>query len=247
MNTSTARRLIRLNRAFYDQFAAEFAATRAALSPGMRRALGTLHECRSLLDLGCGDGRVGRYLAAGRVPNRVTCYRGVDGSQRLLDQFATGASRPLPRDFVCTQADMASANWHRHPALGTRPFEAAVCFAALFHVPGPRRRLRLLRAMHSRLVPEGRAAVSVWQFLHVPRIRRKVVPWKTIGLTADQVDRGDLLLDWRRGGCGWRYVHHFEPAELEELCHRAGFSVVESYRSDGATGDMSLFLILRRR
>jgi hypothetical protein len=79
----------------------------------------------------------------------------------------------------------------------------------------------------------------------VPRLRKKIVPWRELGMRRRDVDRGDLLLDWRRGGRGLRYVHHFQPDELVGLCRLAGFEVTETYASDGATGDMSFFVVLR--
>ena len=57
-------------------------------------------------------------------------------------------------------------------------------------------------------------------------------------------DPGDYLLDWRRGGHGLRYVHHFELDELNTLCVRAGFHVDDSFRSDGESGTLGLYLLL---
>ncbi|HEY4691544.1 MAG TPA: class I SAM-dependent methyltransferase, partial [Anaerolineae bacterium] len=130
-------------------------------------------------------------------------------------------------------------------AEGLGLFDVAVCFSMLHHIPGARRRLRLMQAIRSVLKPGHRCAVSVWQFLHVPRLARKVVAWSEIGLQPGDVDAGDYLLDWRRGGRGLRYVHHFEEAELTDLCRRAGFDVVETFRSDGQTGNMGLYILLK--
>ncbi len=246
MKTSIAHRLIRLNRAFYDQFAPDFAASRSALQPGLLRALALLGERRSLVDLGCGDGRVGRALAAGLVANRVERYLGVDSSSGLLAQ-ALPAGEAWPSGFGLLEVDMAAPRWSSGLIGGDGRFTAAVCLAALFHIPGARRRLRLLREMRALLAPDGLAVVSVWRFLHVPRLARKIVPWAEVGLQSAEVDRGDYLLDWRRGGRGLRYVHHFAPGELVASCRRAGFAVVDSYESDGATGDMSHFVVLTPR
>jgi SAM-dependent methyltransferase len=275
MKISTARRLLRLNRGFYDRFAREFAESRSRLSPGVRRAVGLLADRRSLLDVGCGDGRIGRALASGSIPNRVERYLGVDFSRELL-AIAAARGDELPAGFEVAHADFSEPAWARHlvrtagggttdPCRGTadsRPaggdpvvgeevavaerFQAAICLAVLFHVPGARRRLRLLRQIRDLLAPGAPAIVSVWQLLHVPRLRARIVPWSALGLRKGDVDAGDLLLDWRSGGRGLRYVHHFEPEELAALCQRAGFTVTDRYLADGATRDMSLFLILRR-
>lgn len=231
MQRSTAARLLRLNRDFYDQFAGEFSDSRAALPPGILRALALLGNCRSLLDLGCGDGRIGRALAG---QNRITRYRGVDFSAGLLGLAGN------EQEFV--RADLSRPGWS--VALGTDLFDGITCLATLHHLPGTRRRARFLREMRERLAPGGVAIISVWRFMHVPRLKKKIVPWSEIDLTADDVDPGDFLLDWRRGGRGLRYVHHFEEEELTGLCRRAGYRIDDRYVSDGETGDMSLFLVL---
>ncbi len=233
MRTSTAQQLLRLNREFYDTFAADFSASRSRLQPGIMRALAALRPYNSLLDVGCGDGRV---LAARQLHTPTSHYLGVDFSRQLLRKTPTSPSC----DFI--YANLASRGW----ASGLpSSFEASVCFSVLHHIPGKRRRLRLLREIITALQPGARCALSVWQFLELPRLRRKIVPWDQVGLTQNAVDTGDFLLDWRRGGNGLRYVHHFELAELNALCVHAGFHVDKSFRSDGESGALGLYLLLR--
>jgi hypothetical protein len=64
-----------------------------------------------------------------------------------------------------------------------------------------------------------------------------------IGITPEQVDSGDYLLDWRQGGYGLRYVHHFDQAELGELAQRTGFRILETFNSDGNGGRLSLYQV----
>jgi len=82
--------------------------------------------------------------------------------------------------------------------------------------------------------------------LHVPRLAKKVRPWSEIGLQRGDVDSGDLLVDWKRGGSGLRYVHHFDEGELRAIAASAGLTPTKSWRSDGATGDMGLYMIFSR-
>ena len=232
MKTAIALRLLRLNREFYDTFAADFANSRRTLQPGIVRALDGLGAFESVVDVGCGDGRVGLALAGGVAGHRVSRYLGVDYSEGLLRQASPG----MPPGFRFMLCDLTSVDWPNQARRGRAeeaPFDAAVCFSALHHVPGARRRLRLLRGIRSLLEPGSRCAVSVWQFLHAPRLRRKIVPWSEVDLRPEDVDAGDYLLDWRRGGRGLRYVHHFDEPELTRLCRRAGFRPLDVYRSDG--------------
>src|SRR5258708_39825306 len=81
MDSTTAVRLIELNKDFYTQFGDSFSATRHRIQPGVRRVLESLNGDESILDLGCGNGELARELA-----RRGHCgsYLGVDFSLPLL-------------------------------------------------------------------------------------------------------------------------------------------------------------------
>jgi hypothetical protein len=84
---------------------------------------------------------------------------------------------------------------------------------------------------------------SVWQFLNSPRLAVRVQPWEKVGLSVEQVDPGDYLLDWRHGGTGVRYVHHFSAEELAALAGETGYKILETFHSDGQAGRLGLYQI----
>ncbi|MBI3244249.1 MAG: class I SAM-dependent methyltransferase [Chloroflexi bacterium] len=146
---------IQLNRDFYNSFAAEFSDSRAAINPGIRRALAML-DCASVLDVGCGDGRVSRVL-----PERGN-YVGLDFSARLIGR---AASEKLP--FVL--ADVSDSL-----PIATGAFPTLICFAVLHHLP---ERESFVRELARVVKPGGRVALSVWQFTHSERMRKKIEPF----------------------------------------------------------------------
>jgi hypothetical protein len=58
-----------------------------------------------------------------------------------------------------------------------------------------------------------------------------------------EVDPNDYLLDWRSGGEGLRYVHHFDEKELEELAAASNFQVSDTFYSDGEGGKLGLYQV----
>jgi hypothetical protein len=106
--------------------------------------------------------------------------------------------------------------------------------------------LDILKGVHELLTDDGRFVHSNWQFLNSPRLRQRVREWGEAGLTPADVDPGDYLLDWRSGGAGLRYVHHFNEAELAALAESSGFEVVETFYSDGKEGNLSVYQAWRR-
>ena len=84
--------------------------------------------------------------------------------------------------------------------------------------------------------------MSVWQILGRPRFADRIRPWSEAGFDPVDVDDRDLLVDWRQGGHGLRYVHHFERDEIQELLTGSGLRVDSVWRSDGREGDLGLYL-----
>jgi 2-polyprenyl-3-methyl-5-hydroxy-6-metoxy-1,4-benzoquinol methylase len=116
-------------------------------------------------------------------------------------------------------------------------------FAVLHHIPSTELRLGILRTVRQLLKPDGLFIHSNWQFLNSEKLKARIQPWEGAAISRADVDAGDYLLDWRSGGEGLRYVHHFSESELGELADAAGFQVVETFYSDGETGNLGLYQV----
>lgn len=246
MDQSTAQRLIELNNQFYQTFAAHFSATRQKLQPGIRRLIQELPCGIHVLDLGCGNGQVWKALQKSAWWGE---YVGLDFSAGMLQEAKAGFLSPMPNktDHALTakaiflQGDLAGTEWDAH--LPGAPYQAIFAFAVLHHLPGEGLRLEVLRKVRRLLADSGRFYHSEWQFLSSPRLRARLQAWETLSLSEDQVDEGDYLLDWKHGGYGLRYVHHFDEGELARLAKRSGFQIVETFRSDGEGGQLGLYQV----
>ncbi|MBI5932352.1 MAG: class I SAM-dependent methyltransferase [Chloroflexi bacterium] len=242
MNLDVAARLIQLNRDFYDRFGADFSATRQQLQPGVTRLLPTLARDASILDLGCGNGEFARVLA--RNGHRGS-YLGLDFSVPLL---ADASALPEGFDAKFVEFDLTKLSVISeqlsvisHQALNTEHWTLITAFATLHHIPSTELRLNLLKTVSTLLAPDGKFILSNWQFLNSAKLRARIQSWEQIGLSDRDVDEGDYLLDWRRGGEGLRYAHQFSEDELSELAAQTGFSVVDSFYSDGEGGNLGLY------
>ena len=71
----------------------------------------------------------------------------------------------------------------------------------------------------------------------------RIQDWQTVGLSETQVDADDYLLDWRGGGSGLRYVHHFSNTELKHLAEQTGFHIQTEFSSDGEGNQLGLYQI----
>lgn len=245
MDHETIKVLLTLNREFYQRFASPFSATRRQVQPGVRKVLEwisrNLPESRRFLDLGCGNGTLAYELNNAGFKGE---YIGLDASQDLLETARTvipkleGSNMHL--SFI--QSNLAEAGWELKLP-DHHPFDVVFAFAVIHHLPGNTLRLQLLNQVNALLKSQGCFFLSVWQFMNSPRLRNRIQPWNTIGLEQNQLELGDTLLDWRHGGKGLRYVHHFTEAELNFLAEQSGFKVMETFLSDGKGGNLGLYQV----
>ena len=239
MDETTRSALAKLNRAFYMEFAGDFARTRRGWPPGFERILPHLRPAANVLDVGCGNGRLLSFLTERGWHG---CYLGVDGSAGLLAAAEQNLElNPTEAGFL--QADLLSPHWAATLA-GLRP-DAIACLAVLHHVPGTTHRERLVAECADLLTPGGTLIVSVWQFLSSPRLQKRILPWSTTGLRNEDVDPGDYLLSWGEGAAGHRYCAAIDEENLCELTTRAGLATVETFYADGHEGNLSLYGIFR--
>lgn len=236
MEQETERRLLALNHSFYEHLATPFAQSRKQPQPGFTRLMEHLPQpCHSVLDVGCGEGRFGRFLAGAGFTGS---YLGLDFSEGLLVKAAAGFPATLDSAFLVRDLARPGAL----SDLGT--FSLIVCLAVLQHIPGRHNRQELLGDMADHLAPGGRIFLSTWQFMDSVRQRRKLVPWEAADFDPASLEPGDYLLSWRSGGFGFRYAAHVDAVETDRMATTAGLSIVAQFRSDGREGDLNLYTVL---
>lgn len=241
MERETVEKLLALNREFYATFARAFAASRSVSDPGLVCILPYIPPRASVLDVGCGNGRLATLLDRER-PGAT--YLGVDAVPELVELARAQADQLTTITVEFRVADVARPGW-AEPLSGA-PFDCVVALAVLHHIPGLDLRVQVLREIGSVLAPDGCLIISTWQFLGSARMRRKIVAWTEVGIAEERLEPGDYLLDWKREGRGLRYCHLVDEAEVERLAVESGFRVRETFRAGGREGDLSLFAVLDR-
>lgn len=240
MNPRVRARLVELNRAFYQDFAEDFARTRRSLPPGFARILPYLGPAANVFDLGCGNGRLLGFLA--REGWRGT-YTGLDASRSLLvEAEATAHAHPgIIAHFKL--ADFTEPDWPDH--LQGRKAETVLALAVLHHLPGRTARAQFVADCAGLLSPDGILILTTWLFLSSDRLRARILPWESAGLTQADVEPEDYLLSWGKGGAGSRYCAYIEERELIDHAAAAGLSAVETFYSDGHEGNLNLYGVFK--
>ena len=250
MNPAVAQQLIAMNREFYEEFGGSFASTRKRIQPGVHKILQTVISDGIWLDMGCGSGS---FAAAWQEELFEGNYIGVDFSAELLKEAmsAVAVDGMLPKIIRFMQADLTKKDWVQ--VFRDQPFDGVVSFATLHHIPGVELQKQFLLQANALLKPGKPLVLSVWQFQNSEKLMKRILPWNQFGISEADVDPGDVMLDWRAdesgdiGKRGYRYVHLFTSEALRKMAMECGFSVVDEFTSDGSSGDLALYLTMRKK
>jgi tRNA (uracil-5-)-methyltransferase TRM9 len=248
MQPETIARLNTINRDFYATIASDFSATRGRAWQGWLDLLPYLPQ-RPLrvLDVGCGNGRWGVHLAENE---RLAHYHGIDNNATLLAHaqdalMQTGISAQFNEHDAIIDA---GANLAQVTQDAT--YDVVGVFGVLHHVPSSQYRLAFMQALAQCVAQGGLLVVATWRFWDFERFRARHIPWQAYDAEqgtqlASEVERGDYLLDWRRGERALRYCHHTDDAEQDALCQATGLTEIARYRADGQDNRANCYSVLR--
>ena len=243
MDSQTQERLLEINREFYAQNASSFSKTRRNVQPGVLRLIPSIPHNAKLLDIGCGNGNFALALAHAGFQGT---YLGIDGSTAFIQEAQQAvALLKTAGEFRFQAADLASPHWVE--AFQPASFDLVTCFAVLHHLPGKALQQAIFTQSGLLLRSGGQLMLSVWQVFQSPTLTARILPWESVGINSEQLEPGDILLDWRAGPASeqpaCRYVHVFTSEELIALGDAAGLSLSSEFYSDGKNQRLALYQV----
>ncbi|MEM9955512.1 MAG: class I SAM-dependent methyltransferase [Chloroflexota bacterium] len=234
MNQDTIQRLNDINRKFYEVTATEFDATRGRAWAGWEHLTPYLSAPLSVMDVGCGNGRFGIFLAE-QLEGHIN-YHGLDNNPVLLT-FAEKALADYPQVTAkTTQHDVIMQ------ALPDEQADFVGLFGVLHHVPSYDNRHQFAKMLADRVADGGILAMAAWRFYEYDRFKKRLTDWDA----SYTVENHDYLLDWRRGDHALRYCHYVDDDELASLVQATGMTLRAQYRADGSDNRMNVYVILQK-
>lgn len=190
-----------------------------------------------VLDLGCGNGRFGRFL--GKHFALPVDYHGLDNNATLLERASEDLSGYPSLSVTLDLRDIVTDP----PDKGV--YDLVVLFGVVHHLPGAEYRQNLLGQLAERVDQGGVFVFTAWCFYEYERFREKLVAWPS----DLEHEVGDYLMDWRRGheaNSILRYCHYVDEAEQENLAAATQLTEIASFRADGHTDNINRYSVLWR-
>ena len=218
MKRDLAKKLLDKTAEDYNLIAEDFSKTRFFLWPEFSEFLKFIKNGDSILDLGCGNGRLYELFEDLSID-----YLGLDRSSNLISAAKEKWKGCAAKFGIGDALDLEFKN----------EFDAVFFIAVLHHISSEELRLEALKGIYDSLKPGGKFFMTnwmLWQKKYLPHIL-KYTALKIIG--KNKMDFGDILLPWKMGK-EWtgRYYHAFTERKILRLAKRAGFKIIKSWKSD---------------
>lgn len=227
MDKQTQEKLLEIVRRNYNEIAGEFSETRKELWPTMKELGNMVREGGSVLDAGCGNGRL---LEA--FKNKKIEYTGVDSSKNLI-QLAEAKYQELnqkskiknPKFIVADILDLSQIK---------NKFDWVFSIAALHHFPGEDLQVKALSEMKNKIKENGKIVISVWKLWNQPKYLKLIAKFAALKIFGkNKMGFGDIIFDW--GGekgrkKSQRYYHAFRKRELKKIIKKAGLKIEKIYQ-----------------
>lgn len=216
MKESLAKQFIQKVEEDYNTIALHFSQTRSAPWPEFKYFEPLIKPNTTILDLGCGNGRLLTFLEPHLKKNNIK-YIGIDISQGLLDH-----AKKLHPNHTFIRGSQVSI------PLEDESIDQVWSIAAFHHLPSRNTRIQALQEMHRILKPKGHLIMTNWNLFqkkYRPQLKQAIFrSIKTFGSYSPT----DLFIPWSHSKVD-RYYHSFLPHELKSLLKNTSLKTVDQF------------------
>lgn len=221
MKSNLANKILQETESGYDKMSEKFSQTRKFFWRGMEFIKDYVHDGDSILDFGCGNGRLLDLFTDKKLD-----YLGLDPSQKLINLAKNKYPNENFSKFDPSQSSLA---------LEDNYFNTIYSIAVFHHFPSFEYRKKMAEELYRITKQDGQIVITVWNLwpaLHLLRRGKQKIYFKNI--LKNWLDKilGKSKLDWNdcyitfknnQGENFSRFHHAFTKRELKKFFEAVGF------------------------
>lgn len=239
MQKETKEKLIAANAKFYSEVAGDFSNSRQTPWRGWEKLWKDLQNYNlqpsTILDVGCGNARFLDFLQT-KIDNFY--YIGIDNNSKFIEE---SHNKHPSHKFI--QADLGM---DLPEEILLHKYDLIILIAVLHHLPGYNSRIKLLNTLSKVLTNRGMMAITYWNFLEEPSLKRKIYPFTELGINSSLVEEGDYLLNWGDGNKHLRYCHYFSKDEKQKVINDIDLEFVSGFDADGKSRMLNTYQLFMK-
>ena len=142
-----------------------------SLWPEMKKYLGEIRKNDSILDVGCGEGRLIQGI-------KTSSYTGIDFSPTLLEI----AQKRYPKRKLLLRDITTQKGWK-----GLKEFDKIFCVAVIHHLATKKEQFFVMKQIKKHLKKDGIAYISIWNLWqrkfwgeHLKSVPGKIKNWRAV-------------------------------------------------------------------
>ncbi|MBU0578494.1 class I SAM-dependent methyltransferase [Patescibacteria group bacterium] len=253
MNKTLINQLNRLNQQFYKQVATFFSESRSyywqgwnKLVPYIQELAQGYHDQITVLDIGCGNGRFGCFLAEQLGDIKIK-YIGIDNSEELLEIAKSQTlTQNIKSEFIKLDIVELLLNETFEKKLQTFSPHFITALGVLHHIPSFKLRQNFISKLANVSLQPGYLAFTTWNFLDTKRFKKKIVEPSQIKIDPQKLEKHNVILDWKKGETAYRYCHYTDEKELETLIEFSRLEKVSQFKADSKSGKLNTYTVLKK-
>lgn len=219
MSQKKAEKLLVQVKEAYNTIAQEFSDSRGFAWQEFEFFVPYLKPGAKILDLGCGNGRLLKYLTQKTFEWKQPGfeYVGIDNSEKLLEKAQK--NHPEQTFILGDQLEIPIADGNRDVVFNV---------AAFHHIPTHALQLKALNEMYRVLKKDGILVMTVWNLWQWKNVMLFLKSLVRCILTFGQYGLRDLFVPWGKEKTA-RFYYAFSPNEIEKLLVKAGFEIMDFF------------------
>lgn len=214
MREKKAKKLLNKVKNTYSHIADDFSATRVKHEKELGLILPYIKANTTILDVGCGNGRVYHFLSQKHLPEYN--YIGFDNTKAFINI----CKKKYP-SAVFLDGDILKLPCKNNFS------DLTLYVRSLHHIPSEEYRRKAIAEAMRVAKPGGTLYISVWNLWQKKYIHNIIIGILRSLLTFGSYDYNDLFIKW--GKNHKRYYHAFTIHELRNLATSSGFSIISQH------------------